>query len=466
VLIQIARPRLRPPGNAVLRVNRSHPLAAELRACIVTGGQFGLGRDLVTGAMFTGSNSPTISTYPDGAAADFSGTSYISATKYPEWNVTGALSLGWRGMLRSTANFGMFAGNIPTGGNGASNSPFDFGPNVSSGDASVRLVRSNASGFDPFRIWKTPNSVLTTNVPLSVSASQGASISDTPTFFVGGAAQTASLFFGSGSGASGSNSDPLFIGRRQDGATQQDGLTGLILIAATQWAEQQHIQFSLTPYGVLEEAPWYYFATPSASGPLTATIAGTVDITASVSAAMALDAQIAGTVPITASATAALDLAATIGATVPITASIQAQLSRIATITGEIPITASIQATNGGGGDTHDGYLRRSRRQRALEAAERRREAERLADAQALRLELQAAMGMAADVVAEAPAQAVEAVQEAVAVVQAQPAPAAVVDFTAARAAIADLLATIEAAQRAKALADDDEDVEILLRAL
>ena len=207
------------------------------------------------------------------------------------------------------------------------------------------------------------------------------------------------------------------------------------------------------------------YASP-APAMLTATIAGTVDITASVSAAMALDAQIAGTVPITASATAALDLAATIGATVPITASIQAQLSRIATITGEIPITASIQATNGGGGDTHDGYMRRSRRQRALEAAERRREVERLADAQALRLELQAAMGMAADAVAEAPAQAVEAVQEAVAVVQALPAPAAVVDFTAARAAIADLLATIEAAQRAKALADDDEEVEMLLRAL
>ena len=214
------------------------------------------------------------------------------------------------------------------------------------------------------------------------------------------------------------------------------------------------------------------YASP-APAMLTATIAGTVDITASVSAALALDAQIAGTVPITASATAALDLAATIGATVPITASIQAQLSRIATITGEIPITASIQATNGGGGDTHDGYLRRSRRQRALEAAERRREAERLADAQALRLELQAAMGMAADVVAEAPAQAVEAVQEAVAVVQGiqrgdsnSIAPLDRAFVNNMRAAVADLLKTIEAAQRAKALADDDEDVEILLRAL
>jgi hypothetical protein len=117
--------------------------------------------------------------------------------------------------------------------------------------------------------------------------------------------------------------------------------------------------------------------------------------------------------------------------------------------------------------DTHDGYLRRSRRQRAVEAAQRRREAERLADAQALRLELEAALGMAADVVDDVPQPAVEAVQEAVAVVRAlPPITAPRVDFTAARAAIADLLAAIDAAMKAKALADDDEEVEMLLRAL
>jgi len=211
----------------------------------------------------------------------------------------------------------------------------------------------------------------------------------------------------------------------------------------------------------------FYAARPQASGPLSAEIAGTVDITASAAAALALDATIAGTVDITASIAATTTLEAEIAGTVPITASISAQLDRLAEIAGTIPITASITAfMEGGATDTHDGYLRRSRKQRALEAVERRREAERLADAQALQLELEAALGMAADVDEEAPQPAVEAVQEAVAVVRALPPIAPAVDFTAARAAIADLLATIDAAARAKALADDDEDVEMLLRAL
>jgi hypothetical protein len=174
-----------------------------------------------------------------------------------------------------------------------------------------------------------------------------------------------------------------------------------------------------TPYDI---SAWQ----ATSSGPLSADIAGTVDITASAAAALILDATIAGTVDITASITAFLEGA------------------------GELP----------------GGYARRSRRQRALEAAERRREAERLADARALRLELEAALGMAADVVEEAPDPAVEAVQEAVAVVRALPPVAPAVDFASVRAAVADLLAAIEAARRAKELADDDEDVEMLLRAL
>jgi len=231
----------------------------------------------------------------------------------------------------------------------------------------------------------------------------------------------------------------------------------------------------LSPTEMAEAAadPWWWARQPArrrisdAPTDLSAEIAGTVDITASVAATLALDATIAGTVDVTASVAATTTLDAEIAGTVPITADISAQLDRLAEIAGTIPVTASITAfIEGGAGDTHDGFLRRSRRQRALEAAERRRDAERLADARALRLELEAALGMAADAVEEAPAPAVEAVREAVAVVRALPPVAPAIDFAAARAAVADLLAAIEAARRAKELADDDEDVEILLRAL
>jgi hypothetical protein len=466
VLIQRARPRLRPPGNVVLRVSRSHPLSTNLVACIVTGAQFGLARDLITGSLFTGTNAPTMGVSSDGPALDLSGTAFISAPNVPEWNVLGDITVAWRGLSRNVGGGGALIGKIPAGGNGGTNTPFSLEyANPTSGRAS--FVRSN-TGLDNYRVWQSNSAALSNNVLAAISVSQGSDISAAPTFYLDGVSTGAtSQYVGIGSGAPTGNTDPLTLGRRPDGALQHDGLTQIVLVAALQWEVGQHQIFALSPYGVLEEAPRWYFANTGAVGPLSAEIAGTVDITASVSAALALDATIAGTVDVTASVAATTTLDAEIAGTVPITADISARLDRLAEIAGTIPITASITAfMEGGAGDTHDGFLRRSRRQRALEAAERRRDAERLADARALRLELEAALGMAADAVEEAPAPAVEAVREAVAVVRALPPVAPAIDFAAARAAVSDLLAAIEAARRAKELADDDEDVEILLRAL
>jgi hypothetical protein len=239
------------------------------------------------------------------------------------------------------------------------------------------------------------------------------------------------------------------------------------LVFDTAFTPEQVAQAEADPWWWIERSVMRPVRRALAVGPLSAEIAGTVDITASVAATLALDAAIAGTVDVTASVAATTTLDAEIAGTVPITADISARLDRLAEIAGTIPITASITAfMEGGAGDTHDGFLRRSRRQRALDAAERRRDAERLADARALRLELEAALGMAADAVEGAPAPAVDAVREAVAVVRALPHVAPAIDFASARAAVSDLLAAIETARRAKALADDDEDVEILLRAL
>lgn len=120
--------------------------------------------------------------------------------------------------------------------------------------------------------------------------------------------------------------------------------------------------------------------------------------------------------------------------------------------------------------DTHDGYLRRSRRQRALDAAEKRLRDERVAEAVALRLAIEAAMGEAADVAEEAPAPAVEAVTVAVQQARRFVAPLAVgpdpAVLEAARAALVEVRTAIAAADRARMLAEDDEDVLMLLRAL
>jgi len=123
------------------------------------------------------------------------------------------------------------------------------------------------------------------------------------------------------------------------------------------------------------------------------------------------------------------------------------------------------------GGDTHDGIKRQSRRQRALAAADARRRDEQASEARALRLELEAAMGFAVEAAEEAPAPVVAAVEraaEAARVVlpvlrQAAPDPALLAE---ARALVATLQAQAAEAERLRALAEDDEEVLMLLRAL
>lgn len=190
-------------------------------------------------------------------------------------------------------------------------------------------------------------------------------------------------------------------------------------------------RISLDPWaGAFDPADRLFHAIKAPSTSRIATIAGTVDVTASIEADLALAATLAGTVAVTASLETDLGLAATVGGTVdvtgalaatttlaaeidgtvPITASILAQLDRLADITGTVSIMASLTATNGegGGGDTHDGFKRRSRRERRLDALRARRDEERLADAQALRMALEAALGLGAEIAAPAVAKAMQ----------------------------------------------------------
>ena len=121
-------------------------------------------------------------------------------------------------------------------------------------------------------------------------------------------------------------------------------------------------------------------------------------------------------------------------------------------------------------GDTHDGFIRRTRRQRALDAAERQRRSEAAQEAVALRLSLEAAMGLAAEVVEDAPQPVADVVGTAtreaarfVPMLARGPAPEV---LQAANDAIVALRSAIAAADRARMLAEDDEDVLMLLRAL
>lgn len=262
MLIRHIRPRLRPAGNAVLRVRRGHPLAGGLVACIVTGGQYGLGRDLVTGADFTGTNSPTIGLAPDGPAADFSSTAYAEAPHDASWNVLGHVTVLWRGIVRTPTVGGYLVGKIPSAGNGATNTPYSLEYNNGS-SASVSWIRSNATGGDPYKLWNSNVSTVVANTPQTFAVSTDDTVTTTPAIYIDGVSVTANFIYGFGGGAPTGNSDPLRLGRRPDGANQHDGLTSIVLIAAAQWDAGQHALAHLSPYGVLEEAPRYYFATPA-----------------------------------------------------------------------------------------------------------------------------------------------------------------------------------------------------------
>lgn len=142
------------------------------------------------------------------------------------------------------------------------------------------------------------------------------------------------------------------------------------------------------------------------------------------------------------------DLSATIDATIPITAQ----------------ITATLQPFVVDGGDTHDG-VKQSRRLRRIEALRQRADAERLADAQALRLSLEAALGLAAEIPTDDAPRVAEAVQRAP--------KAAEVDwrrvaddaeqYARLSRVVAKLSAVVQAEARRRADADDDDDAAFLL---
>jgi hypothetical protein len=429
VLIRYSRPRVRPPASVALRLRRSHPLASGLVGLFVTGGQFGLGRDVVTGALLSGTSSPTVGLTPDGPALDTTGAAFAEVPHNVAWNVTGDITVAWRGVVRSIASFGYFFGKIPAGGGGGANTPFSFEfTNPTSGK--IMMSRSN-TGVLPFRVWQSGSLLITANALSTFSVSGSGAIQNAPAFYLNGvldAATPTSEYGGTGTGAAGTNTDPVRFGRRADGACQMDGAMNIAALASRQWNADEHEMFAADPYALLEEAPLWHFKTVAALPDLAATITGTVDVTASISAKMAL--------------------AATIDATIPVTAL----------------ITAQVEST----GDTHDGFVRRSRRERAMAAAEQRRRDEMAQEAVALRLSLEAAIGMAAEVAEEAPQEAIQAATR-----QAARMVPALADtrpddalLASAREAVAALLAAVQEAERARALAEDDEEVLMLLRAL
>lgn len=280
--------RIKPPGGLTLR--RDHPLARGLVAYVVFGGPYGLGYDVVTGSLFAPSNSPSLRAARDGIGLDLTGTAFVSAASRPAWNVTGDVTVAWRGLLRSVVSNNSLICKIPTGGGGGANTPFSL--EVTNPDAGkVSFVRSNTGGLN-FRVWQSGSVLVAVNTLTTLGVSAGPSMDAAPVFYAGGALDTGaptSQFGGAGTGAATTNGDPLVIGRRPDGGGQMDGVASVMAVANRRWIAAEHALFDRDPYGLVEaveERLFFAYRTP----PLTSTItAGTLSLTASLAAEWAAD---------------------------------------------------------------------------------------------------------------------------------------------------------------------------------
>lgn len=139
--------------------------------------------------------------------------------------------------------------------------------------------------------------------------------------------------------------------------------------------------------------------------------------------------------------------------------------SRTVALTGTAATFAQGDVTVGDGAvDTHDGWRKRSRRERRIDELLKRRDEERLADAQSLRLALEAALGIVAEVPEPAPV--------VVAAVAKAPKPAEVdwrriaeddAQYERLSRLVRRLSALAEAEMRRIADEEDDDDAAFLL---
>jgi hypothetical protein len=233
-----------------LDLDRSHPLARDLVAYVVFAGAYGLGYDLVQRAVFTTlGGSPTRNTTRDGSAIDLSGTAHISAADRPAWNVTGDVTVAWRGIIRSTAAAGNLVCKMPFVGNGATNTAFSLEYTNPTANR-LSFARSNTN----YRVWQSGSDLVRAGSLQTFGVSQPSEISTAPTFYADGVPDSvaaANQYGGAGSGAATSVDYDLIIGRRPDGAEQLNGLAMVVAVAARQWTRGEHAAFARDPYGLI-----------------------------------------------------------------------------------------------------------------------------------------------------------------------------------------------------------------------
>src|SRR5947207_808988 len=190
--------RRKPPPWA--RINRSHPLARSLvNFFILNEGGGSTAHDIAGMRPGAFTNAPIWGKVTNNLAVDFpaAGTAYLDAAQPNDAPYTGALSIAWRGVIRTGSAFRHFAGKHLTGG--ASATPFDFRTDNAATPLMV-LGRANTN----FNIWNGPATTLNALKTYAVAAPLA--IESAPTFYIDGVPTAGSAGAQNSTGAStGSN---------------------------------------------------------------------------------------------------------------------------------------------------------------------------------------------------------------------------------------------------------------------
>lgn len=201
------------------RINPAHPLANSLRFYILCGN--GQAVDLVTGrlATFSGTYGDG-AMFPDGQAADIDGSDYFDFADEPSHNITGDITLVWRGVLDSNSTGTLCAKATSDAG---FNSPFYF---VLNSVPCVDFVRTNAGDF----AFHRSSSSASTGVTTTLGATATAANANVTFYFDGVGEPTTGPLFGGGATTVTANTQPLRIGRDIAGTPKQlDGRVSVVM---------------------------------------------------------------------------------------------------------------------------------------------------------------------------------------------------------------------------------------------
>lgn len=177
-----------------------------------------------------------------GIAADISGSQYLAWASSDALNVTGALSIIWKGRFDGTTGAYRTVVSKPQS-NGVTNTPFESYVDTTSGK--LAFIRANGTGN---RYFQCDTTVVPANTDLSIFVNAAATIESTPIIYINATAQTLSSS-GTATGSATASTSELRIGRRVDNGTQFDGGVELVALFNKQLSTADYLRFRSDPWG-------------------------------------------------------------------------------------------------------------------------------------------------------------------------------------------------------------------------